>query len=137
MTEETTKKKIAFILKSDEKTLYYKEVALEGYHMDAIKTRALTFYYFFKDLALSLEEKLEKYSKSGDGVVLIMECDGRVINKAELELTGIKRDDLKRKSAETMMYFFFSGVEDSLLELINNEHKEYIMETVAIEFSKN
>lgn len=139
MTEEEEKKakKITFVLKSEDKLLYRKETVLEGYHVDAIKARGLTFYYFFKDLALSLEEKLEKYNKKGAEVMFSMEYDGRVINKSKLDLTGITREDLTRKSGETLMYFFFSGAVDRVIQLINDEHKEHILETVAVEFSGN
>ena len=135
--ETRQQKKITFLLKSEDKPIYVKDIFLEGYHADAIRARDLSFYYFFKDQALELEEKLEKFHHAGgEPVDFIMEYEGKVINRMELDLEGIKKDELKRKKPEIMMHFFFSGVEDRLIELINEEHTDHILETVAVEFSK-
>lgn len=114
--------------KNNSDVLFERQFEPLKYQKDILENEEISFYYFFKDLKVAIEEELYpklKVHDSTNAVNIVVRYADKILYESELDIKTLNKDDVTNNEME--IYLFFEKVCKDFEKKIMDEHKNIVL----------
>ncbi len=117
------------ILNEKTKNVVYEyEMNLLNFQRELLSNEKISLYYALKDIAFSVDEKMQKKLKlntGGESLCFVVMYGEKILFEISLDVTGLGENNLSQNEIE--LYFIFEKISKDITSIISEEHKKIVL----------
>ena len=117
------------ILNEKTKNVVYEyEMNLLNFQRELLSNEKISLYYALKDIAFSVDEKMQKKLKLNTGsesLCFVVMYGEKILFEISLDVTGLGENNLSQNKIE--LYFIFEKISKDITSIISEEHKKIVL----------